>query len=171
MPTGKTPPSQPSAVQLARSALATLHLGAPRMGMAPPSDKLVVNLATYLWVDPTIWRSFAATASVGPISATVIAAPSRVVWTMGNGDSVTCTGPGVPYDPNKDTAEQPTNCGYSYSKASKGQPNGRFSMTTRVYWHVTWTSSGVAAGGDLGEVAGDPATTSVEVDAVRSVNT
>lgn len=168
VPTGSAPPSQPSPNEVARSALAHLHLGAPRVGMAPPPDKLVVNLQTYLWIDASMWRSMSATASVGGVSATVVASPSRVVWTMGDGNSVTCNGPGAPYDAG---ANQPvTGCTYTYSAPSGNQPEGRYVVSAQMYWHVTWTSSGVAGGGDLGDVPGEQTTTSVEVDVIRAVN-
>src|SRR5581483_1529499 len=132
--------------------------------------KLVVNLPTFLWIDQGIWRSMSATAAVGGVSATVVAAPSRVVWAMGNGATVSCVGPGVPYDPNRDPAAQATSCSYTYTAPSGQQPGGRYVVTARVYWHVTWTSTGVAGGGDLGEIAGEASTTSVGVDVIRSVN-
>lgn len=162
VPTGNAPPAKPSPGQLARSALARLHLGAPQMGTAPPSDKLVVNLATYLWIDPSMWRSLSATASVGGVSATVVAAPSRVVWTMGGGNTVTCAGPGTPYDPN--ASPSPSSCTYTYTSP------GQYAVTAQVYWHVTWTSAGVAGGGSLGDVPGEQSTTSVEVEVIRAVN-
>jgi len=170
VPTGAPAPATPSPAQLARSALATLHLDAPQVGTAPPTNKLVVNLATYLWVEPGVWRTLRATASVGSVSATVVATPSKVVWTMGDGNTVTCTGPGTPYNPNADPSTQSTNCSYAYPAPSTKQPNGAYDLTARVYWHVIWTSSGVAGDGDLGEIAGDPSTTAVEVDVIRSVN-
>ena len=169
VPTGATPPTLPSPAQLAYSALAQIHLGAPTMGMAPPTDKLIVNFATRLWIDPSTWRPLSATAAVGGISATVTATPSRTVWTMGDGNVVTCQGPGVAYDPTRDPASQPTSCTYSYEKPSNGQPGGRYVVSVRVYWHVAWTSRGVAGGGDLGEIAGDPRSSAVTVDVVRAV--
>lgn len=168
VPTGGAPPSEPSPSQVARSALARLHLGAPQVGMAPPPGKLVVNLQTYLWVDPSMWRSMSASASVGGVSATVVATPSRVVWTMGDGDTVTCNGPGVPYDAG--AGPSASNCAYTYTTPSGNATDGRYVVTAKVYWHVTWTSAGVAGGGDLGDVPGEQTSTSVEVDVIRAVN-
>ena len=168
-PIGTSPPSAPSPAQLARSALAQIRLSAPTIRMAPPTDKLIVNFATRLWINPSIWRPLIATAAVGGVSATVTATPSRVVWNMGDGSTVTCRGPGNAYDPSRDPSLQPTDCSYTYQAPSKSQPGGRYAVSVRVYWHAVWTSRGVAGGGDLGEIAGDPRTSEVTVDVVRAV--
>jgi hypothetical protein len=75
---------------------------------------------------------------------------------MGDGESVTCDGPGVPYDRSKPDADQPDPCRFTYRHSSAGQPGGTFTVTATVSWHATWTATGVAEGqptaGDLGVV-------------------
>ena len=80
------------------------------------------------------------------------ATPTRVVWDMGDGETVTCGGPGTPYDTSRPSAEQQTDCSYTYERTSAGQPNDRFRVTATVFWSVSFTSN-VGAGGTLGEVS------------------
>src|SRR5437588_771114 len=63
---------------------------------AATQDQLV-ELPTWLWIDPNQWRPVSATATAGPVSSTVTATPKHVVWKMGDGFSVICNGPGTPY--------------------------------------------------------------------------
>jgi hypothetical protein len=86
------------------------------------------------------------------VTATVTATPNRVVWDMGDGHSVTCTGPGAPYDSGRPADEQDTDCSYTYERTSAGQPGDRFHGTATVYWTIAFTSN-VGAGGALGEVS------------------
>ncbi len=163
------PLAQPAAV--AQQALATMHLPAPRVGMSPPNTAEVVNFQDWLWVDSSMWRPISATASVGPVAATATATPQRVIYDMGDGSQVVCTGPGTPYNPAVAPGAQTTNCTYSYTSSSAGQPNNMYTASATIYWHVTWTAVGAPGGGDLGEIPGEVATTQVAVDEVQALNT
>ena len=87
------------------------------------------------------------------MSVTVTALPSSVTWDMGTGDRVVCRGPGRAYDPRRWEEEQATDCSYTYRRSSAGQPNQRFPVRATMTWRVSWTVSGIAGGGDLGEVS------------------
>jgi len=163
------PLAQPAA--LAQEALATMHLPAPRIGMSPPNTAEIVNFQDWLWVDSSMWHPISATASVGPVAATATATPERVLYEMGDGSQVVCTGPGTPYKPAIAPGAQSTNCSYSYPNSSAGQPNNQYTASATIYWHVTWTAVGAPGGGDLGKFAGDTATTQVAVDEVQALNT
>ena len=129
------PLAQPAA--LAQQALATMHLPAPRVGMSPPNTAEVVNFQDWLWVDSSMWHPISATASVGPVAATATATPQRVVYDMGDGSQVVCSGPGTPYNPAAAPGAQTTNCSYSYANSSAGQPNNMYTASATIYWHVT----------------------------------
>lgn len=138
---------------LAQEALRRLPLPLPSVGTSPPPDRdQVVHVPTWLWVEDA-WAPVSATASVPGVSVTVTAVPDSVAWEMGNGDSVVCDGPGTPYDPSRPDAEQSTDCSYTYTASSAGQPGERFTVTATQRWRVTWTAIGVAGGGDLGTVS------------------
>lgn len=116
---------------LAQQAASTIHLAAPLIGMAPAPTRGVVNLLTYMWVNSNAWAPLSATASAGSVSATATATPDRVVWEMGNGDRVVCSGPGVPYDLSVPRDQQHTGCGYVYPRDSHSQPGGTYTVTVR----------------------------------------
>jgi hypothetical protein len=161
-------PANPTA--LAQQALSTLPLPAPAIEMAPPADQdQLVNVSTWLWIDPSAWRSLSATAAAGPVSATATATPAEVVWQMGDGHTVTCLGPGTPYDPSEPNAT--TNCQYTWTQSSAGQPGGTYQVTATVYWQATWAASGAPGGGSLGLVPGPTAQVAVRVAESQAVNT
>lgn len=169
VPTGMAPGSAPQV--LAREAVRQLHLPAPAVEMSPRTDfNQIVNFDDWLWLDRSAWHPLTATAAVGPVSVTATGTPDEVVWDMGDGHRVTCTGPGVPYDLSLPEDRQHTDCHYTWPQPSSGQPGGTFTVTTTVYWHVRWTAVGAPGGGDLGVVGGPPTTTRVHVIEIHALN-
>ena len=159
-------------VALAQQALAYTPMPNPAVGMSPPPGReQLVNLTTFLWIDKAQWQPVSASASAGGVTVTTTATPHRVVWVMGNGDSVTCDEPGVPYDPSRSDADQPDRCRYTYQRSSADQPNGAFTVTATVEWQVTWVATGAAAGaGNLG-VVGRSSSFPVRVGEAEATNT
>ena len=104
-----------------------------------------------------------ATATAGPVTTTATATPTKVVWDMGNGHSVTCDGPGTVYSPSAPNAT--TNCSYTW-----GRP-GTYQVTATLYWSVTWTATGAPGGGNLGLQAGPAAQVAVTVTESQAINT
>ena len=78
--------------------------------------------------------------------------PSGAIAEFGSGDTVTCTGPGTPYDTNRPSSEQHTDCSYTYRHSSAGQPGEHYVVTATVEWAATWTVTGAPGGGNLGIV-------------------
>ena len=156
--------AQVSAVALAEQAAKTLALSSPAIEMAPPDGhSQLVNVATWLWVNPALWHPVSASATAGPVTATAVAAPTKVVWDMGDGQSVTCDGPGTPYvasDPNATT-----HCSYTWSTP------GDYMVTATVYWSVSWTATGTVGGGNLGLQGGPAAEMPVTVTQSEAINT
>ena len=166
-----TAPPPPSPGALAVQALNRTPLPAPSMAMSPGgSIPLLVNLPTYLWIDPAQWRPVTASASAGAVTSTVTATPERVVWDMGQGETVTCDGPGSPYVPSLSDAAQPSDCKFSYRASSARSSDKTFTVTATVEWHVTWSASGAAGGGDLG-ISRRSSTTTVRVAELQVLNT
>lgn len=140
--------------QLAKQALDRVPLPQPAMQMNPSAGGgALTNVETWLWIDPSQWQPVRASASAGGVTVTTTATPERVVFEMGNGDTVTCGGPGTPYDPGRPAAGQSTDCSYTYRRSSAHQPGGRYLVTSRVFYRVGWSASGIAAGGALGPVS------------------
>ena len=87
------------------------------------------------------------------------AKPSYVAWDMGNGEGISCVGPGR--DWVKGMSENaPTNCSFAYDEME--DPKGdTWTVSARINYTVGWTcvgNCGGATSGDLGDVtalAGD----------------
>lgn len=149
---------------LAERAVKDAELPVPTVVTSPPPDQpLVVNLATWLSVDPAVWAPVNVSAAAGGVTVTATAVPDRVVWDLGNSDRVSCDGPGTRYDPNRPASEQSPTCSYTYR-----QP-GSYQITATVEWRVTWQAVGAAGGGDLG-AARRSTTVPVQVVEIQAVN-
>lgn len=133
------PPADPAAI--ARKAFAALPLTAIDIGIVPedePGRVGLVGMPTWMWAqDPTENQ-------VGPretsatdrgLTVTLDARVDRVVWDMGDGNTVTCTGPGTPYQDSYGKKESP-DCGYVYSR------QGEYEVTATTYWVADWTGGG-----------------------------
>jgi hypothetical protein len=147
---------------LARQARARLNLPGVVVRMNPPGEQLV-NLPIWLTLDRSSWRAQSATASVPGVSVTATARPVKASWSMGDGGSVVCTGPGTSWSPGTDPAAASPDCGYTYRRSSAGAPASRFTVTVTITWEVTW-----AGAGESGTVPGLTTTGSVQVPVQES---
>ena len=66
--------------------------------------------------------------------------------TDSDGETVTCDGPGTPYDPAVADGAQSTECSHVYQDTSVGEPDGRYPASVTVDWSVDWDSSTGATG-------------------------
>ncbi|GMU79289.1 MAG: hypothetical protein AMXMBFR46_20820 [Acidimicrobiia bacterium] len=133
--------------QVAVDALASVSIEPPPVHTSPSADgRLYVQVPTWLWVDPNWWRPYEATARAGRVWATVRATPVTVTWTMGDGRTVTCRGPGTEW--RSGAPEDASTCTHTYRGSSAGRPEGRFVVEATVTFEVSWTSN-VSAGGTL----------------------
>ncbi len=133
-----------SPATLAQRAVDLMRLAGPDIGMAPGAGKTgLVGLPVWLWtaVSASTWGPTSATASVPGVSVTARAEATRIVWDMGDGHSVTCTGPGTPYTTSQGDSRSPT-CGHVYAASSAAQPNHAYTVTATTTWSVTWTGGG-----------------------------
>ncbi|MGH8997690.1 MAG: hypothetical protein ACRDYB_16975, partial [Acidimicrobiales bacterium] len=114
-------------VLVGMQAVRQLGLTSPSIEMAPPDGAAqLVGVPTWLWIAPGAWRTLVASASAGAVAATATAMPTKVVWEMGDGASVTCVGPGTPYVASAPDAT--TDCSYTW-----GEP-GSYTVTATLYW-------------------------------------
>ncbi len=87
------------------------------------------------------------TVRAGPVWAVATAIPTMLSYVPGGGmGSVSCPGPGAPFDRALSAAQQQTRCSYTYTRPSKGQPGDAFQAGLFVRWTVSWTGSGGAGG-------------------------
>jgi hypothetical protein len=160
---------------VAQQAENSMRLPSPQIE-TNPSTRAVVNLPTWLWLDQGAWNPDSVSASVGTVTATATATPEQVQWTMGDGGSVVCHGPGTPYQPSVPAESQATNCSYTYGRSSAGEPSptgdpndAGFPVTATITWGVTWTAQGEPAGGVLNPLT-TTSSTSLPVEQIQSVS-
>ncbi|WP_328623212.1 hypothetical protein [Streptomyces sp. NBC_00354] len=72
---------------------------------------------------------------------TATAKVRNVVWSMGDGAQVTCTGPGTPYAAEFGKQMAP-DCGHMYTRTSAQAPGGRYAVTATTTWEISWAGGG-----------------------------
>ena len=138
-PAGPAAPPNPRA--LAQRAIAQMALRAVTIGIVPePGAGRVglIGMPTWMWAEapgPNTMGPITRSASAGGWTVTATAKVDKVVWDMGDGSSVTCTGPGTPYADSYGKQDSPT-CGHTYTR------QGRYSVTATSYWTVSWSGIG-----------------------------
>ncbi|WP_054048439.1 hypothetical protein [Alloactinosynnema sp. L-07] len=133
------PPLAVDAAAVAVVARDRLRLPAPVIGSSPASAQLV-HLPTWLWLRD--WAPVAASVSVPGVTATAIATPTAVEWSMGDGHAVSCAGPGTPYRVGADPGTSSPDCGHTYTTSSALQPDLTFPVAATVRWKVNWSAAG-----------------------------
>ncbi|MGH9061991.1 MAG: hypothetical protein ACRDZY_21125, partial [Acidimicrobiales bacterium] len=111
---------QVSPAQLAQHAVAELGLAAPDIQLAPPADSphgATVGFPVWMWSRRGLTTSgpVSRTATAGAISVTATATLASMTWAMGDGATVTCTGPGTPFNADDAGRSSPT-CGHVYAR-------------------------------------------------------
>ncbi len=115
-----------------RKALSLLVPPVPAIGSAPCHEagcKGAVGVPVWLWTQP--WTTETATATAGPYTVTATATPTQVVWTLGDGQQITCTTPGTAYDLKYGFTDSP-DCGARYQKV------GNHALTATMTYRVDW---------------------------------
>ncbi|MEU1627037.1 hypothetical protein ABZ746_17290 [Streptomyces sp. NPDC020096] len=134
---------QPTPEAVARQAVSQLRLPSPQIRMNPDAAVAqVVRVPTWMWIDRADWQPVSQRAEVPGVEVTATATPQRVVWTMGDGGSVTCAGSGTPYSSRFPAASLSPDCGYVYRRSSAGQPGEAFTVTATIVWDVVWHGGG-----------------------------
>ena len=142
--------SGPDLAAIARQVYDEVPLVFPNPSTSPPADAdQLVGFPTWLWIDPAAFQTFDARATLAGITVTVTAEPTTVTWTMGDGATVTCDGPGTPWNPDGGDG-QTTDCSHVYQHVSADQADGRYPVSATVTWAVTWNST-TGEGGTLAD--------------------
>ena len=142
-------PGQSSVIS---SAMGALNPPRPTIHTSPGYRKgLLVQTPTWLWLPPSYWRTYSTTIMVWGYVVTIFATPTVVRWKMGNGDAITCLGPGTPWIPGfSDTL---STCRYTYRHSSDGAPRDRYKITATVTFVGSFTTVGLGGmRGPLGAV-------------------
>jgi len=146
------PPPPPDPAVLAQQAVAAMPFVAGQIGLAPPAggnSMGIVGMPTWMWISnpgESTTGPMTRSASAGGITVTATAVLTRVVWSMGDGQKVTCGGakaPGTAYAASYGGSSSPT-CGYVYTKTSAAQPGQEYTLTATSYWTVSWFGAGAS---------------------------
>jgi len=118
-------------------AAARLEPPPPSPATSPPlAGETYVRVPTWLWLDPAYWSPMEASETRGLTTVTVRATPTDAQWAMGDGETLTCAGPGVAWTPG--ASEGATDCSYTFLHSSYGEPDGRFDASVTVSWEFEW---------------------------------
>lgn len=148
VPPGRVPPNPAT---LANQAADGFVLPSPSGHRSPPESKKYdgvpytwVNLWTYFWTSTETWKPMTAMARVGPVWATVTAAPISLTFDPGDGSAlVDCVGPGRPWtEADGDAAPADGACGYQYLRVTSAP----ITSTQTITWELTWVGSGNTSG-------------------------
>jgi len=161
-----------SPTQAAAIFVSEFELNPITIGLAPDPDvvgsRSYVGVPIWMWAaDPTpdTFGPFTRTGEVGGLGITATATVTSLLWTMGDGTTVTCASGGTPYQPSLGFADSP-NCGHRYSQTSASQPGGEFPITATSQWEIVWAIGNIGDTINITTVA----ETSVEVRELQSVN-
>jgi hypothetical protein len=140
-----TPPAGPAAPPdprvLAQQAIALMRLRAINIGIVPEpraGSVGIIGMPTWMWAqNPSLstWGPVTKSASAGAFTVTATARVDRVVWAMGDGSTVACTGSGTAYQDSFGKTSSPT-CGYLYTR------QGTYAVRATSYWTVQWAGVG-----------------------------
>jgi len=151
---------------LALEARDTVPIAHPAIHTSPDGDRrLYTQVPTWLWVDDSWWQPYTVTVTAGRVTTTLTATPTRARWDTGDGERVTCEGPGVTWRPGM--SDDQTYCKHTYRHSSAGRPTGTYPLTVTIEFSIGWTSNV----GQTGSLAGvtRTATREVEVGEIQAV--
>ncbi len=167
----QAPAAEVDPAQLAQEALDKMTLLGPDININPrPGGKGLVGMPVWMAVDQsqTTWGPNTASASASGVTVTATAKVSKIVWNLGDGANVTCTGPGTAYKKAFGLKKSP-DCGHTYMQPSSDEPGGTYKVTATSTWVVDWQVSGGGESGQLTEVRDSSvAVAIVESQAVNS---
>ena len=146
VPAGGQPPVPPvDGATLAKAAWKAVEIPAPSVEMNPRMDgdvQTLVGVENWVWASADTPQSVTATASAGPVSATVTATSSGL--TLSAPDSkVSCQGFGTPWQPGM--PEGGSSCTVTFTRSSE-HLGGSTSVKVGVSYSASYTASDGAQG-------------------------
>lgn len=140
-------PSSPAPTRPQVSVATVRKRAVDKMTLSPPDVKAspcqstdaceaTVGVPVWLWIgdgDGTM-PTHSASATAGRYTIKATAKVSKVTWTLGDGQSTTCSGGGTKYDPDIHGWTTPT-CGF----ANGWSTAGTYTLTATYHWDISWT--------------------------------
>lgn len=158
---GAAPAVNPETV--ARQAMDQIRLDGPTVASPRAAGKYLVGVPMWMHATPSTstFGPATATATAGATTVTATAKVTSVVWDMGDTTTVTCTGPGTPYNAAYGKSMSP-DCGHRYAHSANNQPDGRYHGSATSTWTVTWkVVGGTGESGEFTETRTTPFSVSV----------
>ncbi|MDQ3570266.1 MAG: hypothetical protein M3396_06530, partial [Actinomycetota bacterium] len=120
------PPPDPAVVaaQLANQVHRLLPEPDIRMNPDPAQSDPLVNLPTWLWLSAQSWRPVEIRSVDNAAAAR--AEPLHVIWETGDGTTLTCPGPGTPFDQSRRADQQQSDCSHTYRHSSSTEAGGKY---------------------------------------------
>ena len=113
----------------------------PGARTSPPVNGVqVIGIEMWLAVDPAAWVPLTTNATVGQVSVTATAVPTKMVWEFTDGVTRVCDGPGVQYSPG---TPGPAPCGRHFEHTTDVQP---VTASVRIEYTINWTSTLLSSG-------------------------
>lgn len=133
----------PDPAVLAQQAVDSMNLKGPQITSPKAAGDYTLGMPMWMWVtqSPTTFGPNSASASAGGVTVTATAKVTKIVWSMGDGKSVTCAGPGTKYTKSYGKRPSPT-CGHNYATTSANAPSGKFKVTATATWDIEWEGGG-----------------------------
>jgi len=146
----QAPGNTVSPEEAAQAVVRRMDLRAADIGIVPedkPGSIGAVGAPVYMWTKskPTTFGPQVLTGAEGGVTITATANVDRIVWNMGDGNTVTCRTPGTVYEDRYGFDMSP-DCGYRYRHTSAGKPGNAYPIVATSYWVVDWTGPGGSSG-------------------------
>lgn len=142
-----TPVAGPTPAQLAEQAYQQMRMPLPVPQHSPDLQLLdgrsatLVGEHTWIWTDRGSWITQSKRVAAGPVWAEVTAAPVRLSFETPISTSVSCPGPGTPYDREYGLHAASPDCDSVFTRSSYGEPGDQITATYSITWSVSWTGS------------------------------
>lgn len=121
----------------------------------PPTFHTYISYKNWLWIRSDQWHAVTASRSVNGATVTLTATPSYTQWDVGNGDTVSCVGPGREWVKGM-PEETPTNCSYAYDEL-KNPEGDKWTVSAQINYTLAWTCTGNCGGLTNGDLGSQPA--------------
>jgi hypothetical protein len=124
---------------LITQAIDTIDPPDPQLAVTPHHGKHVVQMPSWLAVEPVYWQTRTASASAGRVTVTATLTPYETEWDLDNGDIVTCANPGTVW--RRRMPEDRNTCGYTYTWPSINPPDNTYALAGTVRFAVGYTTN------------------------------
>lgn len=136
---------------LARQVVDSMRRGGPAVASARTAGTYPVGMPMWTIPSPSTFGPVTASATADGVTATATARVTTVRWTMSDGTTVTCAGPGTRYTPARGKSASP-DCGHLYTRPAYDEPGGSHQGSATTTGTIEWAAPTL---GDAGTLTGN----------------